>query len=209
MNLHSSWKDPRYLAAGNRRQRRAYAVLQELGILTTLGPFDPVLAGTIPLAIDLPSSDIDIICEVPLRNSAAFEQLLRTHYGHLPAFRAGQVASATGPALVSSFRYLGIEIEVFGQALPTEQQYAFRHLVVEHAVLCAGGPAWRTAVRRLKAQGLKTEPAFAALLQLPGNPYESLLTLENLTPAELAARLTQVMLPAGPHRNQDLGPAKA
>jgi len=198
MHPPPTWKNPRYLAAGNSRQRRTYAVLQELGILVTLGAFDPVVAGTIPLDIDLPGSDIDIICEVPLAASPAFEQLLRTHYGHLPGFTVGHVPSEPGSALVSSFRYAQDEVEVFGQALPTAQQYAFRHLVVEHAVLCAGGPAWRTAVRQLKAKGLKTEPAFAALLQLPGNPYEALLTLENLAPAELAARLAQVTLPADP-----------
>ena len=196
--MHSppTWKDPRYLAAGTSRQRRTYALLQDLGILATLGAFDPVVAGTIPLGIDLPGSDIDIICEVATADELAFEQLLRTHYGHRPAFRVGRAASAGPPALVSSFGYLGTEIEVFGQALPTAQQYAFRHLVVEHAVLRAGGPAWRTAVRRLKEQGLKTEPAFAALLQLPGNPYEALRTLENLAPAALAARVAQVLLPA-------------
>ncbi|RZK25253.1 MAG: DUF4269 domain-containing protein [Hymenobacter sp.] len=197
MNPQPNWQDPRYLAAGTSRQRRTYAILKDLGILTTLGAFDPVVVGTIPLAIDLPGSDIDIICEVAPAARPAFEQLLRTHYGHLPAFRLGPVRSGPSPALVSSFRYAQVELEVFGQALPTAQQHAFRHLVVEHAVLRAGGPTWRTAVRRLKEQGLKTEPAFAALLQLPGNPYEALLTLENLTPAELAARLAQVPLPGG------------
>lgn len=164
--------------------------------MTTLRAFDPVVAGTIPLGIDLPGSDIDIICEVAPAARLAFEQLLRAHYGHLPAFRMGPAASGPHPALVSSFRYAQIELEIFGQALPTAQQYAFRHLVVEHAVLRAGGPAWYAAVRRLKAQGLKTEPAFSTLLQLPGNPYEALLTLENLSPAELVARLARVPLPS-------------
>jgi hypothetical protein len=196
MESQPNWKDTRYLAVGTSRQRRAYVVLSDLGILTTLGAFDPVVAGTIPLDIDLPGSDIDIICEVALADSLAFEQLLRSHYGHLPSFRLGHVVNGSQPALVSSFCYAQIEIEVFGQALPTVQQYAFRHLVVEYAVLRAGGPTWRTAVRRLKEQGLKTEPAFTTLLQLSGNPYEALLTLENLSPAELAARLAQVPLPA-------------
>jgi hypothetical protein len=153
MDTFPNWKTPRYLAAGTSRQRHTHAVLEDLGILTTLSAFDPVVTGTIPLGIDLPSSDIDIICEVAPADERAFEQLLRTHYGHQPAFQIGRAAGARPPALVSSFCYLGTEIEVFGQALPTARQYAFRHLVVEHAVLRAGGPAWCTAVRRLKAQG--------------------------------------------------------
>ena len=47
------------------------------------------------------------------------------------------------------------------QGLLTRQQRAYRHLLVEYAVLQAGGEAWRRAVRMLKQQGLKTEPAFA------------------------------------------------
>jgi hypothetical protein len=194
MDSQPIWKAPRYLETGTSRQRHSYTLLVDLGILTMLREFDPVVVGTIPLDIDLPSSDIDIICEVASADKQAFEQLLRTHYGHLPDFRVATVASREAPAIVSSFRYLETEVEVFGQALPTTQQYAFRHLVVEHAVLRAGGDAWRDAVRHLKAQGLKTEPAFAELLGLPGDPYEALLTLEDLTPAELSTRLTRVPL---------------
>ncbi len=197
MDSQPNWKDAHYLAAGTSRQRRTYAVLKELGIITTLGAFDPVVAGTIPLDIELPGSDVDIICEVALGDSQSFVHLLQSHYGHLPTFRSRRVVSGSQPALVSSFCYAQVEIEVFGQDLPTVQQYAFRHLVVEHAVLRAGGAPWRTAVRRLKEQGLKTEPAFATLLQLPGNPYEALLTLESLSPAEVAAMLAQTPLPGG------------
>jgi hypothetical protein len=89
-----------------------------------------------------------------------------------------------------------LSVEVFGQALPATQQYAFRHLVVEAAILEAGGEPWRTAVRQLKQRGLKTEPAFAQLLYLPGEPYEDLLTLEGYSMAKLRAYLAQCPLPS-------------
>ena len=76
-------------------------------------------------------------------------------------------------------------MEIFGQAVPTAQQNGFRHLLVEAAVLEAGGRTWRRAVRQLKKQGLKTEPAFAFLLQLTGDPYVALLELEGKSIAEL------------------------
>jgi hypothetical protein len=87
--------------------------------------------------------------------------------------------------VVCSFRYQEFEIEVFGQDCPTERQQAFRHMVVEDRVLQAGGESWRSAVRQLKEQGLKTEPAFAKLLHLPGNAYEALLVLEGKSVEEL------------------------
>jgi hypothetical protein len=66
-----------------------------------------------------------------------------------------------------------------------------RHLVIEAAILQAGGQAWRAAVQRLEQQGLRMEPAFAQLLHLPGDPYEALLTIEGKSVAELAAQLVQ------------------
>lgn len=182
-----NWKYPGYLQTGNGRQQRAYAVLQELEIWATLRDFDPVLAGTIPLGIDTADSDLDIICEVMPQAQESFKQVLRTHYGHLPAFRLIRTFIGGNDSIVSSFRYQEEELEVFGQALPTVQQHAYRHLVVEYAVLQAGGEAWRAAVQQLKQQGMKTEPAFATLLQLPGNPYKALLKLEGKPLSELAA----------------------
>ena len=190
------WRNLQYLQQGNSRQQRAYAVLQELALWPTLRSFDPVLAGTIPLAIDVADSDLDIICNVPLASQVAFKELLRAHYGHLPDFQVVHANIRDYKAVVSSFRYAGVTVEVFGQALPTSQQYAFRHLVVEWAILQAGGEAWRAAVQQLKQQGLKTEPAFAALLGLPGDPYEALLALEGKSAAELILLLAQSPLSA-------------
>ncbi|MDO7846597.1 DUF4269 domain-containing protein [Hymenobacter sp. M29] len=189
------WTDLRYLLSGNRRQQRAYAMLQTLNLGTILADFKPVLAGTIPLGIDIPGSDLDLLCEVLPAETQRFIELLQRHYGHRRGFQLEQHVIGSQASIVSSFRYRGREVEIFGQALPTTQQNGFRHLLVEAAVLKAGGEAWRRAVRRLKKQGLKTEPAFAQLLQLPGTPYEALLTLEGKTAAELAGYLTRRPLP--------------
>ena len=187
-----NWKDLRYLQAGNFRQQRAYTVLQAAELWPRLAQFDPVLAGTIPLAIDTPSSDLDVLCEVTPAMQPLFRQLLADYYGHLPSFRLAQYAIGGHDSIVCRFFFEGTEIEVFGQAVPTAQQQGFRHMLVEWAVLQAGGEPWRRAVQQLKQQGLKTEPAFAALLRLPGNPYEALLTLEGKTQAELMAYLQQL-----------------
>ncbi|GAB3580634.1 DUF4269 domain-containing protein [Hymenobacter daeguensis] len=182
-----NWTDLRYLLHGTRRQKRAYGVLHSCGLWPTLAAFGPVLAGTIPLGIDVAGSDLDVLCEVSPADEQRFAELLQTHYGRRPGFRLARLAVGGQAAVVSSFRHRGQEIEVFGQAVPTAQQNGFRHLLVEDAVLRAGGEAWRRAVRQLKKQGLKTEPAFARLLRLPGNPYEALLTLEGKSAAEIRA----------------------
>jgi hypothetical protein len=175
-----------YLQHGTRQQQRAHAILTALELWTVLAAFKPVLAGTIPLNIDIAGSDLDVLCEVPT-DTQRFTQLLHQHYGQRAGFRLAQPVINGEVSIVCNFRYRNREIEVFGQPVPTARQNGFRHLLVEAAVLAAGGERWRRAVRRLKQQGLKTEPAFANLLRLSGDPYVALLELEGKTVAELQA----------------------
>ncbi|QCR22318.1 DUF4269 domain-containing protein [Pontibacter sp. SGAir0037] len=51
-----------YLKNGNSRQKQAYCILSEKGILSKLKIFDPILVETIPIDIDIENSDLDIIC---------------------------------------------------------------------------------------------------------------------------------------------------
>ncbi|UOR05081.1 DUF4269 domain-containing protein [Hymenobacter aerilatus] len=177
------------LLTGDARQQQAYHTLHALGILATLQAFDPVLAGTLPLGIATPVSDLDVICAVWPERQGAFRELLHTHYASLPGFVLRETVGQDQAAIVCNFQYQAFAVEVFGQACPSRQQYAVRHMLVEHRVLEAGGEPWRLAIQQLKQQGLKTEPAFATLLRLPGNPYEALLALEPYTVAELRAWL--------------------
>jgi hypothetical protein len=191
----SDWTDLHYLRTGSPRQQRAYAALHASGLWPLLHEFGPVLAGTVPLGIDTATSDLDVLCEVPVDAQARFAALIRTHFGARPGFRLAQRTIGGYAATVSGFSYEGEEIEVFGQALPTARQHGWRHLLVERAMLAAGGSAWRTAVRALKQQGLKTEPAFAQLLGLPGDPYAALLALEEWPDEVLRERVAAYSLP--------------
>ena len=173
-----TWNNLHYLRAGSPRQQRAYVALHNTGLWELLHEFGPVLAGTVPLGTDIASSDLDVLCEVPVAAQARFAALVQTHFGAQPGFRLAQRSIGGYATTVSGFRYKTELIELFGQALPTARQHGWRHLLVERAVLAAGGEAWRTAIRTLKQQGLKTEPAFAHLLGLPGDPYAALLALE-------------------------------
>lgn len=177
------WEDVAYLAVGSERQRRAHHAIEELGILRDLARFDATLVGTIPIGIDEPDSDLDIICHAS--DAAAFAAELGRLYGSAPDFR---LASA-GAVTVAGFCRGGERFEVFGQDLPVREQAGFRHMVVEWRLLELGGDRLRREIRRLRRAGAKTEPAFAAALGLTGDPYQRLLELFGASDGDLLVLL--------------------
>lgn len=167
-----------YLASGTARQRLAHEALTSLGILGELSQYSAILCGTIPIDLDIPDSDLDIICHAA--DLDAFEADVRRLYEAMASFRSRRVIRNGLPSAVVSFRYTDFEIELFAQDRPVTAQNAYRHMVVEARLLEIGGPAARDKIRELKLTGLKTEPAFAAYFSLPGDPYETLLALSEL-----------------------------
>jgi hypothetical protein len=182
------WKDIRYLRAGSPAQQAAYAALQQHAVLAALQGYAPILAGTFPLDIAVAGSDLDILCEV--HDFDEFNQFVGQHFSQCPAYTVQRLQIGGVPSLVISFYLDEVEVELFGQALPAEQQAGYRHLVVEARLLALGGPALHQEIIRLKNSGLKTEPAFATLLALPGDPYQALLDLETCSDQQLL-RLVQ------------------
>ncbi len=176
------WRDLGYLAAGNPRQRRAHDALVDLGILTDLAGFGAVLIGTVPLAIDVPDSDLDIACHAPDLDALAAS--LERLYAGRPGYAAHR--GRRPGTLVARLRHGRERIEVFGEGVPVEQQAGFRHMEVEWRLLALGGERLRRAVLALRLRGAKTEPAFAQVLGLAGDPYARLLALHAASDAELA-----------------------
>ena len=74
-----------YLQSGNDKQQQVYNVLNKLNIMEDLSLYSPVLCGTIPIRIDTPQSDLDIVMEVHHFN--AFEQEMRSLYGSYEGFK--------------------------------------------------------------------------------------------------------------------------
>lgn len=165
-----------YLATGNERQKSAHKTLQSLGIFETLKAFDPLLAGTIPLGIDLPESDLDVICYCP--DEAQFSQELVRHFGDHREFDIRTLFFAGVKSVVATFFYEDFEIEVFGQNIPSSEQNAYQHMLIEHQLLMSRDEHFRKQVIDLKQNGESTEGAFAMLLGLEGDPYEALLKLK-------------------------------
>ncbi|WP_143157417.1 DUF4269 domain-containing protein [Cnuella takakiae] len=165
-----------YLRSGNLRQQEAYTALSTIGIMDLLGSYMPLLAGTIPLGIDVPGSDSDILCY--RTDGDGFATTLRQHFGHYKGFAIDHVQTMQGLATTACFIAHGFTIEVFGQAVPSQEQLGYRHMLVEHRLLEEHGPVFRQQIINLKISGLKTEPAFAQVLGLSGDPYQALLELE-------------------------------
>ncbi|MDQ1163072.1 hypothetical protein QE422_003440 [Chryseobacterium sp. SORGH_AS 447] len=162
-----------YLKNGNDRQKRAYELLSKHLILEKLKEYSPVLAGTIPIEIDIEESDLDVICEV--KDKAEFKRLLTDVFSefniHIEELVINGREVITGNFTVEEF-----PVEIFGQDQPVTEQNAYRHMIAEYRILQERGEDFKQEIIALKKQGFKTEPAFGQLLGLE-NPYEYLLKL--------------------------------
>ena len=162
-----------YLQTGNLRQQAAFGTLQQVKVFEVLKAYFPILTGTIPIEIDIKNSDMDVICCV--ENHAAFADTLKENFQDYPNFSLWNYRYKNLETTVASFYAAPFEIEIFGQNIPTEKQNAYLHMLIEHAVLQEKGETFRQQVLQLKQSGIKTEPAFAQLLNLTGDPFEALL----------------------------------
>ncbi|QFT90893.1 hypothetical protein FIU87_19795 [Bacillus sp. THAF10] len=157
---------------GNTKQQRAYEAIIKLNVMHDLGAYHPTLCGTIPINIDLSDSDLDIIMET--YNLDLFEEKLISLYESMEDFRMKRSNIRGREVVKCNFYYEGFEFELFGQGQPVNEQYAYLHMVIEHALL-EKTPSLRAQVIDLKKQGYKTEPAFCEILGISGDPYEGLL----------------------------------
>jgi hypothetical protein len=161
--------------------------LRRAGIKTVLAAFDPHVAGTPPLGLDLSTSDLDVLCHAS--NPDAFAAALWSAFSDEANFSIHQWVVADRPVVASFFAH-GWHFQIFGQEKPVSEQAAWRHFLVERRLLELGGPLFRAAVVRERTCGVKTEPAFATVLRLEGNPYAALLDLEYRTEESLIHLLT-------------------
>lgn len=162
-----------YLKNGTGLQQQAYTELKALGLFEILANYKPVLAGTIPIAIAVTGSDLDVCCEC--YNARLLIKTMREHYGNRKHFKTRQYLQDGVPTTVINFFGDKFEIEIFAQPIPSKLQNGFRHMHIEHQLLLAKGDVFRQKIIELKQKGVKTEPAFAKLLGLKGNPYQALL----------------------------------
>lgn len=173
--MNTNFRDPSYLQSGNDRQQQAFDVLRDLKVYEVLRPFDPLLTGTI--AIDISTSDLDIICEF---HNEQFKSTVKAHFGNESGFIFRHTRKQGHPTQIANFEFTDFQIEIFGQPIPVIEHMANRHMIKEYQILNSKDEAFRLQVIKLKQQGLSTEAAFAKLLNTKGNPYLGLLEYKAL-----------------------------
>ncbi|SDI87890.1 protein of unknown function [Chryseobacterium taeanense] len=160
-----------YLKSGNEKQKKAYEVLTKYQVFDRLKSYSPILAGTIPIEIDIEESDLDIICEV--KDEDEFEKLLSNFFPETE-IKTERISIKGEDSIVFNFKLDEFPIEIFGQNIPTIEQNAYRHMMAEYKILQEKEEDFKQKIIELKKKGIKTEPAFGMLLKLE-NPYEDLL----------------------------------
>ncbi|UUF16413.1 MULTISPECIES: DUF4269 domain-containing protein [Flavobacterium] len=161
-----------YLKTGNPKQIEAYKTLKQNKVMEALFEFDPILAGTIPINIDIENSDLDIICY--WKNKTEFITAISS-FENKNDFKIRETIIDQHESVVANFKIDDFEIEIFGQNIPTKNQNAYKHMIIEHEILESKGENFRLEIIKLKQNGYKTEPAFGELLGLQTNPYLELL----------------------------------
>ncbi len=152
------------------------------------------MAGTFPLGLAVPGSDIDVLCHAP--DAQVFAEALWETCRDFEHFAMWQWQKAARP-VVAAFSVAGTPFEVFGQALPVQEQHGWRHFAVEARLLELGGEGLRAAVMTARRAGAKTEPAFAQVLGLEGDPYRAMLALADRDDEELKRILKRRGSPGG------------
>jgi predicted metalloenzyme YecM len=148
--------------------------LESTNLMAKMAAWRPLFSGSIPLEIDLPGSDLDILLEATdlERDSVAIKKALGRS---IDLTWKPAVSSHGGRALIARIKNAPRTIELFLSETPVLRQNSHRHLLSEYLYLLAKGESLRTEVRKLKQSGLRTEPAFAAALDITGDPYQELL----------------------------------
>lgn len=91
-----------YLESGSEIQRRAHEAIAELNLFRDLAGYTPVLCGTVPIAIDVAGSDLDIIMEV--HDFERYTEEIKQRYRKLEGFRMKEKTVKGVPTVIANVR---------------------------------------------------------------------------------------------------------
>ena len=185
------FKDVEYLKVGSLKQKQSYKILKNIKIFKILEEFNPILVGTIPIGVDVDKSDLDIVCEINLENKDSLKNISTKNFSQFKNFKILDIFSTSGVVVINFF-VDDMEIEVYASKISSFETNGYRHMIIEDRILNCCSLKFKEKIVELKRSGIKTEPAFAKLLKLNGNPYEELLNLEFLSDKEIEEKLKEV-----------------
>lgn len=162
---------------------KVFSAIEKLGVLSEFRSNNPIVSGTFPLGLNIATSDVDILMECTDLNQ--FKNILITRYSLEKNFAIKKLAAGGEPSIVAEFLYGDVKFEIFAQNMHPVLQSSNRHFLVEERLLKLGKEPLRNKVLALKNEGIKTEPAFAKVLKITGDPYHGLDQLRLLSELEL------------------------
>lgn len=115
----NNFLDIKYLESGNEIQKKLYYTLSNLKIINILLPFCPLVVGTIPIGVNIPDSDVDIICNV--EKFAEFEIYIKENFSEEKGFFFKRKKNVC----LSGFEYSDFRFEIYGESKPTTEQNAY------------------------------------------------------------------------------------
>lgn len=174
-------------ASSNEMRIEFEQVVEKLALLPLLREFDPVVIGTPPLGIAIENSDIDVACSSI--DLDLFKRVASSNFDGFDSFRSCDSILQGRESVIVKFYAFNWKIEIFCQTLPTEEQWGVLHFRIEQRLLNLE-PRLRRVVIQLKKNGMKTEPAFAYVLGLSGDPYSAMLELKDLDDNDLLEMIT-------------------
>ena len=158
-------------------------IIEDLKLIERLKAYQVTVIGTPPLGIEIWQSDIDLICNYQLEQLNQLFDVLKK-FKALENWKIEQ-SKFEKETWICSFGYLNWVIEIFCSTTPIYQQAGFRHFKIEHRLLNLAHIQFKKDIIALKNKGFKTEPAFAELLSLTGDPYARLNELYEVDDSEL------------------------
>lgn len=175
--------DPDFLAKGSERQRQVFQTLTALGLPENLSTHAPVLAGDIPLAVDIETSPLEIICSTP--DLVSFAKQVTDLFGREDGFELHHKLKRSLPAVSARFRRDSIQFEIIAQSDSVFLNPSVILMLVEARLLSFAPAEARDRIRSLKQTGMRTEAAFADCFAISEDPSEALLKLAKLPDHEL------------------------
>lgn len=128
-----NWLKLDYLREGSQVQKKVYDVMRSGRFLEILQKYNPILVGTVPIGIEVPGSDLDVVCEVYDFN--LFEQVLTGNFGHYDGFCLSRRTVNGQERMKANFMVHDWPIEIFGQSVPTRKQNGYKHMLIEYRML--------------------------------------------------------------------------